>query len=121
MALAADYLDSAGPLSVGDVQIIYQVIMEDFRDHDLALIAVGIAFGETIAAKAGWEWVRVTDEYGSETSLGPAGYNITCHPISMIQKRIQDGVSVEIEELRDETIAHIQRRIADGWVGVRRH
>ena len=120
MALAARYLDSAGPLPVEKVQELYQVVAEHFRDYDEAHIAVGIAFGETIARKTGWEWVTVTDEYGAETSLSPPGYTIACHPISMIQKRVADNEPVDLAELRDEAIEIIERRIAEGYAGTRK-
>jgi hypothetical protein len=119
LALAAQYLDGANPLTIEKVQELYQVVAESFRDYDKAQIAVGIAFGETIADRTGWEWVRVTDEYGSETSLSPPDYAIACHPISMIQKRIASGESVDLAELRDETIEVIKRRIAEGFAKAR--
>ena len=81
LALAAHYLDSTSPLPMEKVQELYQVVAVNCRDYDKAQIAVGIAFGETIAEKAGWEWVRATDEYGSETSLSPLGYMVACYPI----------------------------------------
>jgi hypothetical protein len=120
LALAAHYLDSATPLPIEKVQELYQVVTENFRHYDKAQIAVGIAFGETIAEKTGWQWVRITDEYGAETSLSPPGYTIACHPISMIQKRIADNEQVDLAELRDETINVIERRIEEGMAGTRK-
>lgn len=120
LSLAAQYLDSASPLSMEKVQELYEVVAKNFRDYDKAQIAVGIAFGETIAEKAGWEWVRVTDEYGAETSLSPPGYTIACHPISMIQKRIAADEEVDLAQLRAETINVIERRIAEGYAGMRK-
>ena len=97
------------------VQELYQVVAVNCRDYDKAQIAVGIAFGETIAEKAGWEWVRATDEYGSETSLSPPGYMVACYPISMIQKRIAADEQVNLGELRDETISIIEQRAREGY------
>jgi hypothetical protein len=118
--LAATYLDSTTPLPMEKVQELYQVVAENFRDYDKAQITVGIMFGEMIAERTGWEWVRVTDEYGAETSLSPPGYMIACHPISMIQKRIATNEPVDLAELRDETIDVIERRIAEGRAGERK-
>ena len=120
LALAAHYLDSTTPLPIEKVQELYEVVAENFRDYDKAQIAVGIAFGETIAEKTGWEWVRVIDEYGAETSLSPPGYTIACHPISMIQKRISANEAVDLAELRDETIDVIERRVAEGCASERK-
>ena len=120
LALAATYLDSTTPLPMEQVQDLYQVVVETFRDYDKAQIAVGIAFGELIAARTGWEWVWVTDEYGAEMSLSPPGYMIACHPVSMIQKRIAASEPVDLAELCDETIDVIERRIAEGCAGARK-
>lgn len=120
LALAAHYLDSANPLAIQKVQELYQVVAENFGDYDKAQIAVGIAFGETIVEKTGWDWVRVTDEYGAETSLSPPGYSIACHPVSMIQKRIAANEPVDLAELRDEAINVIERRVAEGYYGERK-
>lgn len=115
LALAAHYLGNASPLLMEKVQELYQIVAANCRDCDKAQIAVGIAFGETIAEKAGWEWVRVTDEYGAETSLSPAGYMVACYPISMIQKRIAADEQVDLAELRDETIGIIEQRVREGY------
>jgi len=120
LALAANYLDRTTPLPMEKVQELYQVVAENFRDYEKAQIAVGITFGEMIAERTGWEWVRVTDEYGAETSLSPPGYMIACHPISMIQKRIAANEPVDLAELRDETIDVIERRIAEGYADERK-
>lgn len=120
LALAANYLDSTTPLPMAKVQELYQVVTENFRDYDKAQIAVGIAFGEMIAERTGWEWVRVSDEYGAETSLSPPSYMIACHPISMIQKRIAANAPADLAELRGETIDVIERRITEGYAGERK-
>ncbi|MET0246710.1 MAG: DUF3806 domain-containing protein [Sphingomonas sp.] len=114
LTLAAHYLDSVSPLRMEKVQELYQVVAENFQNNDKAQVAAGIAFGEIIAEKAGWEWVKVTDEYGVETALSPPGYMVACYPISMIQKRIETGEQVDLAELRDETISIIEQRAGEG-------
>jgi hypothetical protein len=101
------------------VQELYRVVPKNFRDYEKAQIALSIAFGETIARKTGWEWIRVIDEYGAETSLSPPGFMIACHPISMIQKRLDADETIDVAELRDDTIELIERRIAEGRAGER--
>lgn len=83
------------------------------------MIATGIAFGELISRKAGYDWVRVIDEWGSETCLSPKGWDGTCHPISMIQKRTARREDIDMGELRDDTIRTVQKRIDAGLVGPR--
>lgn len=114
LQLAAQYLASPLPLTIDKVQELYDVVLDEFPENSKASIAVGIAFGEAIAEKSGYEWVRVTDEYGAETALAPAGIAVACHPISMIQKRIDANESVKLAELRDETIKVIEDRISLG-------
>lgn len=114
LALAAHYLGSVTPLSMEQVQELYQVVAEDFRDYDNAQTAVGVAFGEAIMERAGWEWVRVTDEYGAETALSPHGYMVACHPISIIKKRIAANEQIDLAELRDETIKTVDRLVGQG-------
>ena len=119
LQLAARLVGATPPLSLDQVQALYYVIRDDFPDFQEAQIGIGIAFGELIAAKAGLEWVRLTDEYGSETSLAPAGFQEACHPISMIQKRIERREDLDLADLRDWTIEQIQKGIEQGRWGPR--
>ncbi|MDZ7628569.1 MAG: DUF3806 domain-containing protein [Parvularculaceae bacterium] len=93
---------------------LYDAIRTDHPDNVEALVAVGLAFGETIAQKAGFEWVRVKNEYGEETALAPKGIEVACHPISMLQKRIAVREPVAITELRDATIKIVEELASSG-------
>jgi hypothetical protein len=114
LALAARLIGKSLPLGVPEVNALYQVIRNEHADFEEGVIATGIAFGELIVRKAGYEWVRVTDEWGSETSLSPKGWNGSCHPISMIQKRIERREDVDLGELCEDTIWTLQKRINAG-------
>ena len=120
LQLAARLVGGTLPLSVEQVQALFLVIRDDHPDLDEGQIAIGIAFGELIVACGGFEWVRVTDEYGSETSLAPLGIQGACHPISMVQKRIERREDVDIRDLRDRTIDLIQNRVEEGHWAARR-
>ena len=110
---AARLAGASRPLGTKHVQALYDVLVaEDAGDE--ALIALGLAFGELIAAAPDFEWVRVSDEYGEETCVAARGKEISCAPISMIQKRIERRERVDIAELRDGIIASIRERIAEG-------
>ncbi|MGD2131322.1 MAG: DUF3806 domain-containing protein [Maricaulaceae bacterium] len=102
---------SQRPLSVQQVQSLYDSFLEEEIDAPDALIALGLAFGETIVEESNFEWVRAEDEYGEETCLSPPGKNIHCAPISMIQKRLRRKEAVSIEQLRDETIKVIRAKL----------
>ena len=114
LALAAKMVDGKLPLSVDQVQKLYDALSTGHRDYDVGIITLGLSFGETIIAEAGYEWVRVEDEYGEETVLSPKGKQIICSPISMIQKRIDQSEDIDVSILRDETIRLVQDRIYSG-------
>ena len=119
LQLAARYVEGELPLSVEQVQILYDVIRDNDAGNVAAQIAVGLAFGEIIATKAGYEWVRVKDEYGEETALSPAGFQACCHPISILQKRIEKKETIKISELCDSVIETIDTRCASGEYALR--
>jgi len=114
IALAADYLATDPPFSPAEVQRLYDAVASDHPDLVEAQIAVGMAFGEMIISKAGYEWVRVSDEYGEETALCHRAAAVTCFPISMLQKRISRREEVDLVELRDATIAVVEDAVTNG-------
>lgn len=116
IALAADYLATDPPFSPAEVQRLYDAVARGRPDRVDAQIAVGMAFGEMIIAKAGYEWVRVSDEYGEETALCHRTAAVTCFPVSMLQKRLSRREEVDLVELRDSTIAVVEDAVTrGGW------
>lgn len=113
LEMAARLVGEPRPLSLAHVQALYDVLLVEEGGTE-ALIALGLAFGEQVAAASDFEWVRVSDEYGDETCLAPPRKQIFCAPISMIQKRIGRQERLDIAVLRDETIATVRKRIAEG-------
>lgn len=114
LLLAAKLAQADGPLTIEQVQAIYDVIAKDPKSFPEAVIAVGLAFGQTIVSEGNYEWVRVEDQYGSETVLSPNGYSLILSPISMIQKRMDDGESVDLSELREQATSVIVHKIENG-------
>lgn len=108
LKLAAHLVSSALPLSMAEVQSLYDAIRNNHHDNTDAQIALGLAFGELITENTDYKWVRVHDEYGEETALSPPGVQVACHPISMLQKRVSKKEDVNIEELRDGTIKSVE-------------
>lgn len=121
LEMAARLVGGALPLSVAQVQALYQVLKDEHPDFDEGKIALGVAFGELIVAQAGYYWVRLTDEYGSETSLAHPTAAAECHPISMMQKRVERGEDLDIAGLRDDTIALVDKRFAGGLCAARKN
>ena len=110
LALASRLIGEPQPFSIEQIQSLYNIVCDEHAENLEAQIAVGLAFGEAIADITGYEWVRVKDEWGEETSLSPAGLRVACHPISMIQKRIAKKEAVDLVKFRDGIIETIQNR-----------
>jgi hypothetical protein len=114
LELAARLVGFPPPLSMADVQTLYDVLLDVSDPPAEALIAAGLAFGEQIIAASDFEWMRVSDEFGDETCVAAPKNEIFCSPISMIQKRIEQKEGWDLVGLRDDTIAIIRKRIEEG-------
>lgn len=121
VVLAAQYLASDPPFSARQVQALYDAVLEQDPGDEEAQIALGIVFGEMIAAKGGYRWVRIIDEYGAETGLCHGAAKVTCFPISMLQKRISRHEAIDLVELRDATIAAVDEAASGPDVAVNVH
>ncbi|HEY8695992.1 MAG TPA: DUF3806 domain-containing protein [Rhizomicrobium sp.] len=93
------------PLSLrgeeGDLSVLQHLLdthVQWPRDDELA-IGIGLAFGVVLENTIGLEWIRVTDEYGSETSLRVPGTTLWVHPISMITKRLNKGDEISLRHM----------------------
>ena len=74
-----------------------------------------MTFGQCIVAGGPFEWVRVMDdEYGDETSVGVLGAAIYLHPISMLQKRLEDREQVVVEQLVNDSFAQLAALVNRG-------
>jgi len=102
--LAAELAASPLPLSRAQVQALYDDALEGATDDDERLIAIGLAFGDLISREDGFEWARISDQYGDETCVAVIGSMTHCAPISMIQKRIRRNEAVDIGEMADSTM-----------------
>ena len=108
LAIAADL---AGTASLGfeEIQRLYDRMLTQADRDDEEVIALGIAFGAVINGWAGFDWVRVSDQWGDETCVGPPHKTIHCAPISMIQKRLNRQEQVDLRQLADASISRIRR------------
>jgi hypothetical protein len=113
--LAARLARGPLPLSLGQVQVLYDSLLERDADPD-EVIAVGLAFGDLVVRQPELEWARIEDEYGSETCVAVVGRMTNCAPISMIQKRVKRREDIDIAELRDGTVSMLRERSVDAQV-----
>ena len=114
LALAAKLVGKTLPLSLEHVQELYDTLRDNKSDFPEGTIALGLSFGQLIADQSGYDWVRVSDEYGEETCLSPVGAQLICSPISMMQKRLSNSEVEDLGHLRDETIKIISSKIQSG-------
>lgn len=100
-------------LSMAHVQALYDKALAKKIQNDAVLTAIGLAFGQQIIAQSGFEWVHLSDEYGAETVVGPAGKSINCAPISMVKKRLEREEDVDLQWLATEIIGRIDALLAE--------
>ena len=112
--LAAYLAGFPRPLTMPDVQVLYDALLGEEECPTHLGTAAGFAFGEQIQASSDFEWVQVSDEYGEELCLAAPGKAIYCAPVSMIQGRLERKERTDLTALRDETIDTVRRRISEG-------
>lgn len=108
LGLAAAMAGGARPLSAAQVQALYDG-MRGKEGVAQALGVVGLAFGELILPQGPFEWVRVSDEHGTETCIGVKELDLFCYPISMIEKRLKQDEAIEVEMLARQTAAELKK------------
>jgi hypothetical protein len=113
LLVAARMASKPLPLGIEQVQRLYNVMLKQAKQDEEEVIALGIAFGAAISERAGFDWVRVTNQWGDETCVGPPRKAIHCAPISMIQKRLKRQEAVDLNELADAVIGSIRSTLAD--------
>lgn len=118
LALAAALAGGTRPLSAAQVQELYDGLRGK-EGIDVARGVIGLAFGELILPQGPFEWVRVSDDHGSETGIGVAGYDLYCYPISMIEKRLEADEGVEIEMLARQTASELKKLVESGSAAAR--
>jgi hypothetical protein len=101
-----------------DLPVLQRILDEHVqwpRDDELA-ISIGLAFGKVLEHDMDLEWVRVTDEYGSETSLRVPETTLWVHPISMITKRLGKREAISLRNMLDflqDRLPHLANKYPD--------
>ena len=114
LAFAARIAAVERPLSLDQLQTLYDGFLNEAVDDANAVIALGLSFGQCVLSSGPFEWVRFQDDHGEETSLAVIGASICVHPISMIQKRLQRGEAISIEVLCNDTLATLGEQVSKG-------
>ena len=119
LRLAAQMANEPLPLGFEQVQRLYDAMLERTERDEEEIIALGIAFGAAINERASFDWVRVSDQWGDETCVGPPHKTIHVAPISMVQKRLVRDEVINLEQFADTVIGSVQSKLAenmtDSW------
>lgn len=116
LELAGRMAGKKAPLSFSEVQLLFDAHRARDTQDELETIAIGIAFGQAMINSADFEWVRVADEWGQETCVGPTNKAIHCAPISMIQKRLSRREAMLLEDLAHAVTGSMKDKIAEGKI-----
>lgn len=106
LELAAQLMGREPPITIGDVQDLYDGMLERREPDANAAVALGVAFGELVRMEGAFRWVRLKDEFGEETCVaGPAdsaGNRAFIAPVSMLRKRLKADQPADLAVLRDD-------------------
>jgi len=110
LSLASKLVEGEIPFSIEQVQSLYDTLLKR-RSEPAFEIALGLAFGSVVISRSGFEWARISDEYGEETCIAVQNTHLICSPISMIQKRLERGERTDLSELCDGTIEVMRENV----------
>jgi hypothetical protein len=83
------------------------------KQETYALQALGVALGDVLVGEHPVTWVHVSDEYGESRALRIGDTDELVFPLTMLSRRIEAGIPVDIQALfgkADNTIARSLRR-----------
>lgn len=87
------------------------------REATYTLQALGLAFGEVfIKENAGYDWWMVQDEFGRDPAIRYKQSTLLAYPRTMISKRIEDGESVNVNDLFDGLCRRMEELVEKGWL-----
>lgn len=73
------------------------------------LQCLGIALGYVLIEKLGLHWEMVNDEYGRDPALRDGKTSTIIFPLTMISKRVEQGQTVDVDWLVEQTELHVRR------------
>jgi Domain of unknown function (DUF3806) len=81
---------------------ILQSLLDDHafsKSQTYELQCLGVVFGDVLASMLPVRWVIVTDEFGTDPTLRLKDTTIQLNALTMIAKRVEDGVAVDVSDL----------------------
>lgn len=109
--------------STSDLRTLQELIDQEIpaRDETYELQALGVALGDVLAGLHPVSWVHVSDAYGESRGLQIAESEDLLFPLTMLSRRIEVGIPVDVQALFGEaenTIARSLRRASLRWGGL---
>lgn len=95
LSLRAQLLDLRTLQELIDLEVVT-------KQETYALQALGVAFGDVLVAEYPVTWVHVSDDYGETRALRIGDTDDVVFPVTMISRRIEGGIPVEVRALFDE-------------------
>lgn len=106
-ALARRYVGAEPRGTRADLRILQRIIdtgvLDATRTYELQ--ALGVVLGDVLAEELGLDWVVVRDEYGRSRALRFGDTDNLIFPVTMISKRIEAGLPVDVEALYEKAVA----------------
>jgi hypothetical protein len=100
--------------SLGDLRILQSLIDDRVlqKDQVYELQALGVVLGDVLAEQLDLDWVIVEDQYGRTRALRFGTRDDLFFPVTMISKRYEKGIPVDVDDLYHEVegdVARLQR------------
>ena len=94
-----------------DLRLLQQLVDQRvFRnDQVYELQALGVVLGDVMVKQLGLSWIVVDDEYGRTRALQYGDGDDVFFPITMISRRYEKNIPVDVEKLYRETEASVAR------------
>ena len=108
--LATEHLKAGLPGDDGDLDVLQRILDRDILapDDTYELQSLGVVFGMCLVdAVEGLDWAIVEDEYGRDPALRYLDTSLLVFPLTMISKRVEDGVHVDVREMFEGVKSHI--------------
>ena len=99
-----------------DVEVLQRIVQGGpYTDSaEGELVALGTSLGDLLSRALGLEWVRYTDEHGTDIGLRYRDTSIVIFPRDMLIKRVEAGEEVDLQHLYDGVVREIEQLVASG-------
>lgn len=113
--LARRHVGSQPTGTRSDLRLLQQILDRGVLEPDqtFELQALGVAFGDVLAAELGLDWIAFEDALGRNRALRLDDTDVVLFPVTMISKRVEAGIDVSLDALwreAERTVAEARRR-----------